>query len=61
MKTLKLAIAALLLAFTFQAASAQVRVGVQLGGRPAPRRVVVVNHHRHHYYHRHHVVVRRHY
>ena len=43
MKTLKLAIAALILACTFQAASAQVRVGVRIG-TPPPRRVVVVNH-----------------
>jgi hypothetical protein len=42
MKTLKLAIAALILACTFQAASAQVRVGVRVG-TPPPRRVVVIH------------------
>ena len=44
MKTLKLAIAALILACTFQAASAQVRVGVRIG-TPPPRREVVIVHH----------------
>ncbi|MDB5004120.1 MAG: hypothetical protein JWQ34_2345 [Mucilaginibacter sp.] len=41
MKTLKLTIAAVILACTFQAASAQVRVGVRIG-TPPPRREVVV-------------------
>jgi hypothetical protein len=52
METLKLAIVALILACTFQAASAQVRVGVRIG-TPPPRRVVVVErpYHRHAYYH----------
>jgi hypothetical protein len=40
MKTLKLTIAAVILACTFQAASAQVRVGVRIG-TPPPRRVIV--------------------
>jgi hypothetical protein len=44
MKTLKLAIAAILLAGTFQAASAQVRVGVRIGTPPPPRHEVVVVH-----------------
>ncbi|WP_345101112.1 hypothetical protein [Mucilaginibacter panaciglaebae] len=44
MKTLKLTIAALLLAFTFQAANAQVRVGVRIGTPPPPPRRVVVVH-----------------
>jgi hypothetical protein len=43
MKTLKLTIAAVILACTFQAASAQVRVGVRIG-TPPPRREVVVVH-----------------
>jgi hypothetical protein len=43
MKTLKLTIAAVILACTFQAASAQVRVGVRVGN-PPPRREVVVVH-----------------
>jgi hypothetical protein len=42
MKTLKLTIAAALLACTFQAASAQVSIGVRFGTPPPPRRVVVV-------------------
>ena len=45
MKTLKLTIAALLLAFTFQAANAQVRVGVRIGTPPPPPHRVVVVHH----------------
>ena len=40
MKTLKSTIAAVILAFTVQAASAQVSIGVSIG-TPAPRRVVV--------------------
>jgi hypothetical protein len=43
MKTLKLAIAAFILAFTAQAASAQVSIGVSIGTPPPPRRVVVVH------------------
>ncbi|MES2377788.1 MAG: hypothetical protein V4553_14475 [Bacteroidota bacterium] len=43
MKILKLTIAAVILACTFQAASAQVRVGVRIG-TPSPRREVVVVH-----------------
>jgi sRNA-binding carbon storage regulator CsrA len=39
MKTLKLSIAAFILAFSFQAAKAQVSIGVSIG---APQRVVVV-------------------
>jgi hypothetical protein len=42
MKTLKLAIAAIILAFGVQAASAQVRVGVRIGTPPPPPRHVVV-------------------
>jgi hypothetical protein len=42
MKTLKIAIAAVILACTFQAASAQVRVGVRIGTPPPPPRHVVV-------------------
>jgi hypothetical protein len=42
MKTLKLSIAAFILAFTAQAASAQVSIGVSIG-TPPPRRVVVVH------------------
>jgi len=75
MKALKLTIAALMLAFTFQAAQAQVRVGVHVGTPPPRREVVVVRHpvhrevivrhrphYRHHYYrHNREVVVRRHY
>jgi hypothetical protein len=70
MKTLKLAIVALILACTFQAASAQVRVGVRLGTPPPRRHVVVVEQHgyRHNYrrshyrrFHHERVVVRRHY
>lgn len=41
MKTLKLAIAAALLAGTFQAANAQISVGLRIG-TPPPHRVVVV-------------------
>ncbi|MDB5031746.1 hypothetical protein [Mucilaginibacter sp.] len=41
MKIIKLSIAAIILACSFQAASAQVRVGVRLG-TPPPRREVVV-------------------
>ncbi|MCC8425606.1 hypothetical protein [Mucilaginibacter sp. UR6-11] len=44
MKTLKLAIAAVILACTFQAANAQVRVGVRVGTPPPRREVVVVRH-----------------
>jgi len=40
MKTLKLAVATIALVVGFQAAEAQVRVGVQIG-TPAPRHVVV--------------------
>jgi len=40
MKTLKLAVATIALVIGFQAAEAQVRVGVQIGA-PAPRHVVV--------------------
>ncbi|HEY9534641.1 MAG TPA: hypothetical protein VIQ77_08900 [Mucilaginibacter sp.] len=43
MKALKLTIAALLLAFTFQAASAQIRVGVHIGTPPPPHRVIVAH------------------
>jgi hypothetical protein len=42
MKTLKLAIAAVILACTVQAANAQVSIGVSIG-TPPPRRVVVVH------------------
>lgn len=42
MKTLKLAIAAALLAGTFQAANAQISVGLRIGTPPPPHRVVVV-------------------
>jgi hypothetical protein len=42
MKTLKLAIAAVILAFSVQAASAQVRLGVNIGTPPPPPRHVVV-------------------
>jgi hypothetical protein len=42
MKTIKLTLAALIAACSFQIASAQVRVGVKIGD-PAPRRTVVVN------------------
>lgn len=43
MKTLKLAIAAIILAFSVEAVNAQVRVGVNIGTPPPPpRRVVVV-------------------
>lgn len=43
MKTFKLAIAAFILACSFEAANAQVRVGVNIGTPPAPpRRVVMV-------------------
>jgi hypothetical protein len=41
MKTIKLTIVAVILACTFQAAHAQVRVGVRIG-TPPPRHVVVV-------------------
>lgn len=44
MKTLKLTIAAVILACTVQAASAQVRVGVRIGTPPPPHREVVVVH-----------------
>ncbi|MCC8425610.1 hypothetical protein [Mucilaginibacter sp. UR6-11] len=40
MKTLKLAIAAVILACTFQAAKAQVSFGISIG-TPPPRRVIV--------------------
>jgi hypothetical protein len=43
MKTIKLAVAAFLLAFSFQAAKAQVSIGVSIGTPPPPRRVVVVH------------------
>jgi hypothetical protein len=51
MKTIKLTILAVILACSFQVASAQVRVGVRIGTPPPPReRVVVVQrpayHHR---------------
>ena len=52
MKTIKLTIAALILACTFQVASAQVRVGVRIG-TPPPHRVVVVNRPYHPVYYRH--------
>ena len=42
MKTLKLAIATVIAACTFQAANAQISVGVRIG-TPPPRRVVVVS------------------
>ncbi len=57
MKAVKLAIVALIMACTFQAANAQVRVGVGIG-TPAPRRTVVVEHRRPVVYRRH--VYRRH-
>ncbi|MES2807986.1 MAG: hypothetical protein V4619_05145 [Bacteroidota bacterium] len=41
MKTIKLSIAAIILAFSFQAAKAQVSIGVSIG-TPPPSRVVVV-------------------
>lgn len=41
MKTIKFAIAAFILAFGYQAAKAQVSIGVSIG-TPPPRRVVVV-------------------
>ncbi|MFD2147363.1 hypothetical protein [Mucilaginibacter antarcticus] len=41
MKTIKLSIAAFILAFGFQAAKAQVSIGVSIGA-PPPSRVVVV-------------------
>jgi hypothetical protein len=43
MKTLKIAIAAILLAGSFQAASAQVRASVRIGTPPPQRHVVVVD------------------
>jgi hypothetical protein len=42
MKTLKLTIATVIAACTFQAANAQISVGVRIG-TPPPRRVVVVS------------------
>lgn len=42
MKTLKLTLATIALALGFQAAQAQVSVGIQIG-TPPPRQVVVVN------------------
>jgi len=58
MKALKLAIVALILACTFQAANAQVRVGVNVG-TPPQRRTVIVEHPRRVVYERP-VVYRRH-
>jgi len=53
MKTIKIAIIALLAAFTFSAAKAQVSIHAHIGTRPVPHRVVVVHHPvYHHYYHR---------
>ncbi|MEO8886719.1 MAG: hypothetical protein ABI367_11695 [Mucilaginibacter sp.] len=45
MKAIKLTIVALIMACTFQAANAQVRVGVNVG-TPPPRRTVIVEHRR---------------
>ncbi len=50
MKTLKITIAAVLLACTFQAANAQVSVGIHFG-TPAPRRVYVEPYRPYPYYH----------
>lgn len=51
MKTLKLTIVALILACTFQAAHAQVRVGLRIG-TPPPRREVIVERPVHRAYYR---------
>jgi hypothetical protein len=60
MKMIKLTIIALIFAFSFQAANAQLRVGVHIGTPPPRHRVVVVErpYHRH-YHHRRVVVVER--
>ena len=52
MKALKLTIVALIMACTFQAANAQVRVGVGIGTPPPQRRTVIVEHRRPVVYHR---------
>jgi len=50
MKTIKLTIVALILACSFQAAHAQLRVGVRIGTPPPPPREVIVER-QHGYYH----------